>query len=286
MAARLLENRLQPGPLLAFAHDDELHAVHAGDRAQQRLESLVVRESPYREQAKSLAGPERVGLLAPQLGQALGIDAERDHVALVPPWRERPARLEVGARGRDDRLGALEKGALEEHVVRIGEAQRALGKLDVGLPMHHPRDAARRGQQQGPERPEVGHLEVQDVGTVAADRAREPEREARRDGREEEPEPDRAAHEPRRVVARIVVPRVVHEDRDLVAGRALRLHEIAQEPLHAAGHRRKVLADVQDAHGQGIASIFAFHSRRAGLSPARRAAFSMSESASDLRCSA
>jgi hypothetical protein len=44
------------------------------------------------------------------------------------------------------------------------------------------------------------------------------------------------------------VPRFVHEHSDLVPGGALRLHQVREEALHAAGRGRIVLADVKDAH--------------------------------------
>ena len=72
----------------------------------------------------------------------------------------------------------------------------------------------------------------------------------------------------------------------VVPGRALRFHEVAQEPLHAAGDRREVFSDVEDAHrGYGIARIFACHWRVLGLSRPSLMAVSMSARASALRLS-
>jgi hypothetical protein len=40
----------------------------------------------------------------------------------------------------------------------------------------------------------------------------------------------------------------MNEGRHLMASRALRLDQIREKPLHAAGHWRKVLSNVKNSH--------------------------------------
>ena len=58
-------------------------------------------------------------------------------------------------------------------------------------------------------------------------------------------------------------------------------YEQLVERIHC--QTEELLADVEDPHRYGNALIFACHSRRAGLSPPMRRAFSMSDVASALR---
>ena len=97
-------------------------------------------------------------------------------------------------------------------------------------------------------------MDVQHFGLVPPDGAMQPECEERTDRGEGEVRPDRTAHEPRRVFARIAAPAGVDEHRHFVARGALRVDEVAEKALHAPGNRWVKLPDVKDSHcGHGIA---------------------------------
>ena len=271
-----------------LADDDQLHAGRVERRAHERAEALVVGEPAHREGAQASGAPKAPGLVLGHRGQPIRREAEGHDVALVPPVAQGLAGLEVGRRGDDHALGAVEHGALEEAVERVGEPERELvaRRLDVRVPVHHPRQPARGGQEQRPERAGVGQVQVQDLRRLAGDAPREPRRKGGADGREDEPEPDGAAREPGRVATGIATAVPVDQHGRVVAGRALGRNEVAQEAFHAARHGGEVFPDVKDSHRlQGIARIFACHWRVLGLSRPIRMAASMSAIASALRLS-
>jgi len=248
--------RLQVPAAFAVADQYQFRLRYMRQRIQQHVEALVVAEpadGKHAQCTRTPSGRRRRGLIDCVIAWR---DAQRNDPHLVAPWRERGAGVEiVGGRG-DHGARAFEQRLFPRFVEPVADAQARMPCIgrNIGVPVHDPRQAARGAQQQRAESRCVRHVQMQQLGSKAADELRQPPWE-RRTQRHVHQLPMAGRQRNVDVVAAETAAAMrarfgVREHGGFHTARRQRGSEIGTAALDPAGMRRKKLADVQDAHGR------------------------------------
>ena len=181
-------------------------------------------------------------------------DAQRHHFDFCAHGLQRGAVPRVRFRACQYARGAGQHAPFQpgSGTVEQRDRTRAAFDRDVGLPLHYPPAASRRGRCERGQCQWVRPLDVQHVRAEFAQGAAQRQRKRRRDGQEKHL--SQGTREEDRVVARGQGSRGAgvraREHRDLHTLAALGRCELVDVALDAARRARWKLRDVQDPHGQ------------------------------------